>query len=203
MEWRRAIACGVVGAVLVAGCGGSGGHQTSPVGLDEQVLTNNELPGFSGAQPTVQRGVSAWLTDITIPETSARQIASQRAELNRLKTELNRLGFVAGVHKNLIGPRGLPGVSNVEAFRSPDAARAELAAEVQKLKKIPGHVPFPVAGIPAALGIGFRRSPPAVNVAFTSGDNFYVVGKELPSLTNSAEQTLIAAARHLYHRLRS
>jgi hypothetical protein len=192
MEWRRAIAFGVVGAVLVAGCGGSGGgHRTSTAGFAGQVLTNSELPGFSGAKPTVQRGASAWLTDI---ETPTRQTVSQRAELNRL-------GFVAGVHKNLIGPRGRAGVSNVEAYRSPDAARAELAAEVRKLKKISGYVPFPVTGIPGAVGIGFRN-PPGINVAFTSGDNFYVVGERLYSLTENAERMLIDAARHLYHRLK-
>jgi hypothetical protein len=165
---------------------------SAPAGITGRVLVDNELPGFTGSPPTVDRSASAWLTD---NQTPATQMASETARLARL-------GFVAGVREDLTGPSG-PGLSIVERFRSPAAARAELAAELRTFKTADTtYTSFPATGIPGALGLGAEGSPSGINVAFTSADYYYLVGEEVPSMTAGAERTLVAAAQHLHHRLR-
>jgi hypothetical protein len=196
---------------MLAGCGGSS-HTTSsvlstsvpvttstvatpdpaPTGLAGRVLANNELPGFIGGQPTVDGSASPWLTD---NQTPAGQMASEARRLNRL-------GFVAGAREDLRGS-GEAGLSIVERFRSPAGARAELANELRTFKTANvGYTPFPVPGIPGALGLGGKAPPPGINVAFTSGDCYYLVGEEVPVMTAGAERSLVTAAQHLHSRLK-
>lgn len=143
----------------------------------------------------MDRSAKAWLTDTDTP---AGQKPSETSRLDRL-------GFVAGASEQLTGSGGLGGVSLVEQFRSAGAARAEMAAEVQRVKNNDGgyYSPFPVTGIPGARGLGENGSPPGINVAFTSGDYYYLVGEQPPSVTAGAEHSLNAAAQHLYQRLKA
>jgi hypothetical protein len=157
------------------------------------VLARNELPGFIGGQPTVDRNVHAWLTD---DQTPPGQMAPET------KT-LRRLGFVAGAREDLTGS-GEPGLSIVEQFGSPAGARTELANQLRTFKAADvGYTPFPVPGIPGALGLGAKAPPPGLNVAFASGDYYYLVGEEVPAVTTGTERTLVAAAQHLHNRTRS
>ena len=65
-----------------------------------------------------------------------------------------------------------------------------------------GLLAFPVAGIPGALGLAETAQPPGVNVAFASGDYYYLVGAQV-SATASSEATIITAATLLYRRMHS
>ena len=52
-----------------------------------------------------------------------------------------------------------------------------------------------------AFGRLAARASPAVNVAFTSGDYYYLVGAFVSALTANSEAAIIAAASRLYHRV--
>jgi hypothetical protein len=196
---------------MLAGCGGSS-HKTSTAatrapattastaatastptsGIASWVLTSNELPvGFTGSQPSVDNTISGWLAD---SQTPSSQVASETKRLTRL-------GFVAGASENLTGPSG-GGVSIAEQFKTPGGARSELANEVKLFKANDAgyYEAFPVAGIPGAFGLAEAGQPPGVNVAFASGDYYYLVGAQV-SATASSEATIIAAARRLYRRV--
>jgi hypothetical protein len=198
---------GVVAALMVAGCGGSS-LKTSTVGtsapaatssttttastptsgIASRLLASNELPGFKGGQPSVSNTASAWLAHLQTP--------SYYFETKRL----TRLGFVAGASENLTGPSGRDGLSLVEQFKTPGGARSELANELKVSQTTaPGYAPFPVAGIPGALG--FAAAGPGVNLAFASGDYYYLVGAFVSTVSASSEATIIAAAKRLYRRV--
>ena len=112
---------------------------------------------------------------------------------------LSRNGFREGVRENLMNG-GTAGLSVVERFRSPQAARAALAFYVQLVKsQSSGTVDFfPVHGIPGAQGIGYAHGA-AVNIVFSNGAYYYLVGEAAGGATRTV--TLNTAARHLYHRL--
>jgi hypothetical protein len=155
------------------------------------LLANNELNGFKGTQPPVSNTVHGWLT---ATETSPDQLASETKRLTGL-------GFIAGAHKDLVGPGGRDGVSIVEQFKTPDGARSELADSVRVFKaNAQGTKTFPVPGIPGAVGLA-PTGTPAVNVAFASGDYYYLVGAFVPKVSVSSEATVSAAAKHLYQRV--
>ena len=59
---------------------------------------------------------------------------------------------------------------------------------------------FPVTGIPGAVGLEPTGSP-AVNVAFASGDYYYLVGAFVPKENASSRAAVVAAAKHLYQRV--
>jgi hypothetical protein len=114
---------------------------------------------------------------------------------------LQRLGFVAGVREDLVGPDRLAGLSTVEQYRTPSGARGELAAVAPTLVG-PGAKPFAVAGVPGARGYDTAGS--GANIVFTDGPYFYLVGtEEAPSGTPGAanQATLAAAAQSLYRRV--
>jgi hypothetical protein len=144
------------------------------------LLTDNEIPGFTAARPTVYRTESAWEKAgwPTVP------------------------GFVVGAKENLTHVGGRAGVSAVAKLRSASAARAELAAELRTFKSndVGYYSPFRVTGIPGALGLAETGEPGGINVAFTSGHYFYVVGEEASSVTSAGEHSVELAAQHLYHR---
>jgi hypothetical protein len=151
------------------------------------VLASNELPGFKGSQPTVYNTASAWLA----AQTGTTQVAASQTK------PLTRLGFVAAATEHLTGPAGRDGLSLVEQFKTPDAARSELANELKMFKaKAPGYQPFPVAGIPGAHG--YAAEGPGLNLAFASGDYYYLVGEFVSAVSANSEATLIAAAKRLY-----
>jgi hypothetical protein len=147
------------------------------------------LPGFESAGVRVYWNLQRWLTADQLP---AAQAAAERAMLSRN-------GFREGVRENLING-GTAGLSVVERFRSPQAARAALAFCLQLLKShSPGSVDFfPVHGIPGAQGIAYAHGA-GVNIVFSNGSYYYLVGEATGGATRTV--ALNTAARHLYHRL--
>ena len=202
---RQMIWLGVAAAVLVAACGG--GHRAStsgskstpssttsaadapPGGIRGHVLTSNELPGFQSAGVTVYPNRHSRLTASQLP---AAQAAAEKAMLLRN-------GFREGARENLMNG-GTAGLSVVEQFRSPQAARAALAFYITMLKsQSRGTLDiFPVHGIPGAQGLAYVHSA-GVNIAFSDGSYYYLVGEAAGGATTIA--TLNAAVRHLDHRL--
>lgn len=151
-----------------------------PSSLAGRLLTDNEIPGFTAARPTVYRTESAWEKAgwPTVP------------------------GFVVGAKENLTHAGGRAGVSAVAKFRSASAARAGLAAELRTFKSndVGYYSPFRVTGIPGALGLAETGEPGGINVAFTSGHYLYLVGEQVSSVTSAGEHSVELAAQHLYHR---
>jgi hypothetical protein len=214
-RWRerrrdRVAWLGLAAATLVAGCGSSD-HTASttterststtatggavPSGIRSRVLTSNELAGFKPA------GVSVYRTPSSL-------IAGEQASGDQASTEkamLSRDGFRVGVHEDLMSAAA-GGASIVERFRSPAAARDALAFYVSSFKT-PGaqaggaaYAPFKVSGIPGA--VGFSIGPVnggGINIVFTDGAYYYLVGQDGGSAT--AVASLNAAARHLYRRV--
>jgi len=159
------------------------------------VLAVGELPGFT-RQGTRQLGINAasWVAELP---------ASQRA---REAARLQSLGFIAAVRELLLHPAsGSPAeaLSIVEQFPSPRAARKELAFQVRRGIG-PGVSEFAVPAIAGARGFG-GSSPQStgLNVAFTKGSYYYLVGAGWPtgSPTPTTRAALIAAAVRLYERV--
>jgi len=195
---------------MLAGCGGSS-HKTSTAatsapattvsttttstpasGIASRLLASNELPaGFTGSQPSVENTISGWLANTQTP---SQEVASETKRLTRL-------GFLAGAREDLTGPSGA-GISVAEQFKTPGGARSELANGLKRFKAAEArfYKAFRVAGIPTALGFAETGQPPGVNIAFASGDYFYLVGAQIPA-TATSEAKIIAAARRLYRRV--
>jgi hypothetical protein len=120
-----------------------------------------------------------------------------------LTPRLRRLGLVAGLTQQLHGlaPMQAVAVSVVERFHSPAGARSELAYQGrplagQTLERY--HVP----GIPGAVGWSVRYDHDAtgMNVAFTTGSFYYLVGASVSRTGHGAptRASLAAAAQFLY-----
>jgi hypothetical protein len=171
-----------------------------PAGILGRVLITNELKGFTGSPSGIDTGIRSYLAE----EESGVSSTQMNADYARLK----RLGFMRGVVENL-AMGATPGVSWVEEFPSPQAAGAELAAEIAEDKKGPSaadYAAFAVPGIPGARGISFLSGGQGgINIAFVKGPYYYLVGQELgPSESAHAGiANLIAAAQHLYRRVSS
>jgi hypothetical protein len=85
----------------------------------------------------------------------------------------------------------------VEQFKTPGGARSELANEHKLFKAtVPGYEPFAVTRIPGAFG--YAAQGPGLNVAFASGDYYYLVGEFVSAVSASSEATITAAAKRLY-----
>jgi hypothetical protein len=93
-------------------------------------------------------------------------------------------------------------VSIAEQFKTPAGARGEVANTLRLFKATTAssYKSFPVTGIPGAVGLGQTGQQGGVNVAFASGDYFYLVGAQLPAAASS-EAKVIAAAKRLYGRV--
>ncbi len=168
-------------------------------GILGRVLTNNELKGFTGSPTRPDTGIQSWVKDVGYPP----------AQLSVLDRKLKRLGFIRGVDENL-SMAGTEGVSWVEQFPSPGAARSELAAELAYDKtqgpSAASYATFAVPGIPEAHGFSFLSGGQGgINIAFVKGPYYYLVGQELaPSESPHAGiANLVAASQHLYHRVSS
>jgi len=203
---------GALAAPMLPGCGGSSHNTTTATtsapattastatttstptsGIASHVLISHELPaGFTGSEPSVDNTINGWLAD---SQTPSNQVASETKRLTRL-------GFVAGARENLTGPEGRSGVSIAEQFKALGGVRSEFANEVKVFKATvtTGYKAFAVTGIPGALGLADTAAP-AVNVAFTSGDYYYLVGAFVSAVTVSSETAIIAAASRLYQRV--
>jgi hypothetical protein len=119
---------------------------------------------------------------------------------------LTREGFQAGAVENLTGD-GTPddGLSLLEQFRSPTAAQDALAFYISQLKQPQvqstdgTYASFKVSGVPGAVGYSLGGASGGINIAFTHGDYYYLVGREGGSASDIAG--LRATARHLYQRV--
>jgi hypothetical protein len=201
---KRALLVGVAAPLVLASCGGSSDKastaatsanaaDTSTSSIASHVLTRHEIPpGFTPNRPSVGNTVKGYLA---ATETPPDQVASETKRLIRL-------GFVAGAHEDLPGSGGNDGVSIAEQFKTPAGARGEVANAIRLFKATTAssYKAFPVTGIPGAVGLGQTGQQGGVNVAFASGDYFYLVGAQLPAAASS-EAKVIAAAKHLYGRV--
>jgi hypothetical protein len=203
-----------VAVALVAGCGGSnhkttgsapsGGSSSSAAsaprsGMLARLMTDNELPGFTGTPSSPATSASLWVSETDSGESESQQAAAVK--------HLTRLGFLAGDTENLTGASGA-GVSSVEQFKTALEAQAELNYDAGQFPKlVAGHgkvILFSVPGIPGARGYGVvsQASGGGANVSFAKGPYAYVVGQQLSGPTiNPAKEELIAAARHEYARV--
>ncbi|MBV8218808.1 MAG: hypothetical protein JO325_10115 [Solirubrobacterales bacterium] len=208
MGSRGLMLCGALTGALLAGCGSSS-HKTATTqrapapakpapGFVGRVLTNNELPGFTGSPTTPESSVVTWVIESGFP---ADQQASE-------EKRLTRLGFVQGLSEDLMDG-STPGLSVVEQFRTPLQARAENAygaAQFPKENAGQGkYTTFAVPGIPGALGYGVIASGGhgGINIGFAKGPYAYAVGEELGAQGSPTASIadLIAAAQHLYRRV--
>jgi hypothetical protein len=199
-----------VAAVLITGCGSSGQKTSTtistpssstavaaspPSGMEARLLGKNELAGFQSAGVSTYKTPSSWISrEQGVP---ARQLAAERAMLNRN-------GFRVGMQEDLMNS-GTQGVSLVEQFRSPAAARDALAFYVAEFKApaaasfAGAYAPLKVSGIPGAVGYSLGGAAGGINIAFSDGAYYYLVGRDGDN--PKAIASLIAAAQHLYHQL--
>jgi hypothetical protein len=191
MGARRALTTGVAVAVVLSGCG-SGGDKASTTaasGIRTRVLTSNELAGFKPAGASVSTTSKSW---VAVEQLPADQAAAEKAMLKRD-------GFRAGVHEDLMSG-GKDGVSIVEQFGSPQAAADALGFYRTQFKGFGRYAPFKVTGIPHAAGFSIGGvNGGGINIVFTDGAYYYLVGQEAGS--TAAVAKLNAAARHLYQRV--
>jgi prepilin-type processing-associated H-X9-DG protein len=132
---------------------------------------------------------SSWLSAEQLP---AAQVAAERAMLRRDH-------FREAAREDLSNG-GTAGLSIVEQFGSPQAARAALLFYVAQIKagESGNFESFSVHGIPGAEGLGDKHNS-GVNIAFSDGPYYYLVGQEGGGPTAIAG--LNAAALHLYRRV--
>lgn len=206
---RFLITCGLACATVVAACGGSDRaalttrprspstsvsvSRTAVAGIRSRVLANNELAGFASSGVSVYTTAQGWVS--SPPPEPAAQAATEKAMLTRAR-------FRAGAMENLTGA-GTSGLSTVEQFGSPAAAKDALAFYIARLKA-PGsgagpYKSFKVSGIPGAVGFSLGGASGGVNIAFDQGDYYYLVGQGESGAAVIA--ALNAAARHLYDRV--
>ncbi|MGZ4231357.1 MAG: hypothetical protein ACXVVQ_08040 [Solirubrobacteraceae bacterium] len=150
--------------------------------LTQRVLPASALHGFITTQPpTTVHSAQTWAARVERSTTPAREAA-----------RLERLGFVAGVREQLHGrfPLAAEAVSVVERYRTAAGARAELA--YQRAAAETGwadeHVtPLRGIAIPGAMG-WIARAPhiAAVNIMFSAGREFYIVGSGAAPGTHGA-----------------
>jgi hypothetical protein len=153
-----------------------------PLPLTQRVLPASALHGFVTTQrPTTVRSAQTWAARVERSTTPAREAA-----------RLEGLGFVAGVREQLHGrfPLASEAVSVVERYRTLTGARAELAH--QRMMAETGwadeHVtPLRGIAIPGAMG-WIARGPhtAAVNIMFSAGREFYIVGSGAAPGTHGA-----------------
>jgi hypothetical protein len=221
MQMRRWLVVGTLAsAIALAGCGGSSdkaastGSSTAPAGatpaptaalppgappplrnLSGRVLQAGELAGYApeGAR-VLGTNAASWVGGLGLSP------AERASETSRLE----RLGFVGAVRERL-GPAGGPGeaYSIVLLFRSPRAARTNLATEARALTPGSNVVATP-EGIPGSRGFtitsgGITRA----NVLFAVGPYYYLVSSSFPTGAKNAPELfpLITAAKHLYARV--
>ncbi|HLW94684.1 MAG TPA: hypothetical protein VKS25_04840 [Solirubrobacteraceae bacterium] len=198
-------ACAIV-ALGAYGNGGTGESDTPPahafdaVGalpLVERVLRSGDLAMMvRTSPPTVTAGADAW----------AAGEGLQPGAIANEADRLTALGFVEGVDENLKTPGNGDrfGLSLVERFASPGAAKAELQHVAGPGT---GWTYFAVTGIPSARGFesGGGSRYGGRNVAFTDGSFYYLVGagwSRAKAADKVSRAGVIAAARLLYGRVR-
>lgn len=139
---------------------------SAEAGLGNRTLAAGELRGFQTTAPVVVSHPDKWVNVDHV----------DRAKRGAVLARLHRLGFVAAARDDLVAARGgsARGLSVVEKFRSPSAARAEFAAVTARLQPATSQA---VLGIPGARGFHILRSRQwSYDIAFTGGPYFYLVG---------------------------
>jgi hypothetical protein len=201
----RALTAGVAVAVVVSGCGGGGDKSSTTTGssasssttaassaaseIRSHVLKTNALAGFHVADVSVRTTPNGWIAS---EQLSGDQAAAEKAMLKRN-------GFRAGAHEDLMnGATG--GASIVVRFDSPAAAADAMDFYVKRSKGFGQYAPFKVTGIPNAKGFSLGGlNGGGINIVFSDGDYYYLVGQEGGS--KAAVAKLNAAARQLYQRV--
>jgi hypothetical protein len=197
---------GVTAAVLLSACGGSS-HKLSTssnagtaatqnhpaTGIRGHVLAGNELRGFQVAGLLVDTSPTKWVADEQLPP----------AQWNSATASLRREGFRSGAREDLASGN-VDGLALVEQLSSASAARTELTTQVSETKATQtaadAYHSFSVPQVPGA--VGFTLGSPGnsgVNIAFSDGSYFYLIGEAAGD--PSAKASLIATAQHLYHRV--
>jgi hypothetical protein len=211
---RRCCAIGIAVialAGLAPGCGGSGKEETvstpspkppkaSPRSkqaevkalqrLRPHVLNDDELSGFHALRRQHGASAATWVYVTQVP------LAEQKREAARL----TQLGFVDGLEEILTPNKGgdVEAFSVVEQFGSDEAARSELAAQLQIAKR-QGMSEFAVSAPPGARGFA---EPGNDILAFADGRSYYQIGIAYPPDTaRGGPNDLIRAAKRLYTRL--
>jgi hypothetical protein len=127
-----------------------------------------------------------------------------------MTTRLQGIGFVSGLNEQLHGlfPLKAQAVSVVERFRSVAGAKAELNYQykqaVQGARSSGSTVStYRVAGIPGARGWTVRgHGITGINVAYTSGSFYYLVGSgSAPGTHGAPTPNNVAAAANLQYLL--
>jgi hypothetical protein len=181
-----------VGVVSLAIAAGASAIAGAAIPLTWRVLAPGELARMTpSGEVGVIEGAAAWVRSSLGP--------NQTAEIARLR----RLGFMAGVRENLYahGNTGRGGLSAVEQFSSPTAARAEVVYE--SAANGPWRS-FPVHAIPGARGfehLGSNKNDRFV--AFADGSYYYIVGAgwDGPSSNAISRSTVVGAASRLFQRV--
>jgi hypothetical protein len=149
--------------------------------LTQRVLPASALPGFvTGRHPSVVHSTLTWAAGV-------EQSTTPVSEAVRLR----RLGFSGGVDEQLHGrfPLDAAAVSVVERYHSAAGAHAELAYQQRLARRTPGArvTRLRAIAIPGAFGWIVRSSDvTAVNVMFTSGAYYYLVGSGATPGTHGA-----------------
>jgi hypothetical protein len=209
MGLPRLLAAGAGITLVLGACGGAGGgHHAAPnpasitttTGAGSAVhpppefagrlLQNNELTGFL-------------ITDVSVYRTAGGFVSSEQLSPSAATAETRMLagnGFRVAAKEDL-DHQGMAGLSLVERFGSPAAAREALRFYVAKFRRVGGaneFAFFPVAGVPGAVGFRLGGAGGAgSNVAFADGDYYYLLGEE--GSGPGPQNSLGAATRRLYH----
>jgi hypothetical protein len=158
-----------------------------------------ELNGFNVAEPITATNPQAWA--------AVDQFAP--GQRSAIVGRLRRLGFTGGAREGLTwaAPNAAgsttplaAGLSVVEQFRTPAAARSELTVELPTLG--PGNA-IKVSGVPGAGGYSSTGSGQEfADVLFASGPDLYLVGAEWQASIKRkmSLQELVAAVQHEYQR---
>ena len=201
----RALTVGVAVAVVVSGCGGGGDKTSTTSGssasasttaansaaseIRSHLLKSNALAGFHVAGVSVRTTPNGWVASAQLP---AAQAAAEKAMLKRN-------GFRAAVHEDLTN--GAAGAASIVVrFGSPKGAADGMDFYVKQAKGAGQYAPFKVTGIPNAKGFSIGGlNGGGINIVFSDGDYYYLVGQEAGS--KAAVAKLNAAARQLYQRV--
>jgi len=171
-----------VGLSLPASVTAAPAADIQPAPLTQSVLPASALHGFVVTdRPTVTHSAQTWAARVERSATPTREAA-----------RLDHLGFVAGIREELHGrfPLAAEAVSDVERYRTPAGARAELNDQRMTAEDGWGAekaTPLRAIAIPGAVG-WIVRGPhvTAVNIMFSVGREFYLVGSAAAPGTTGA-----------------
>jgi hypothetical protein len=172
----------------------SGGSPQPTHGIGARVLRPGELAGFQTQGVLTATGATTFVGDEGLRSGQAKEVA-----------RLRRAGFVGGAIEHLGSPAGADGLSVVDRFATPAAARAEVVTQATVSEPGVKQTLRSVSGIPGAREFDdTSAASQGRNVAFAVGPYYYLVGDGWPKgLANPPQRApLVAAAQRLYTRAR-